>query len=176
MSDSKDFDSPFVDLGETITLPLQLEGLTIQRAQPSSIKLLVSLESRDDLPKVGQVQKTEVKCYILGLAPGRWIAVKENGTLCLKNYIRANCYMTDIESEWAVLSMSGGRAREVIQCLCPVDMYSWEVKSNFCFQSTISLHPVLIVNIGAKEKFHVFMPRSYARSALERIYDTALII
>lgn len=129
-----------------------------------------------NLPSVGQTAALRQDCVVLGLAPGRWLVVYDTETTVADEFATDQLFASDHSDAWAVMTVSGAKATDVLQALCPVDMHPVNFVNDTCFQSRIGGSPALVFKNGSDGRYRVFIPRSSARAVLEDICDMAAFL
>jgi heterotetrameric sarcosine oxidase gamma subunit len=161
--------SAFHEPGDARTLPFARVGvLEVVEIKPTKMTLLCGKPGETLLPPTNHTRNPRPDCVIYGLAPNRWLVVygDENGSLT--EFASPILYATDHSDAWAGLHVSGKKAADVIQTLCPVDMHPTVFGHGACFQSKLGANPTLVA--PTPDGFHIFIPRSSARAVLEDIY------
>jgi sarcosine oxidase subunit gamma len=112
---------------------------------------------------------------ILGLAWDAWLIV-ESGVVpdvLLAPFAGLDASAVDVSHAWGVLRMSGGRAREALAKVCPVDLDPAAFKTGDCFQSALARHFALVHAVDDGPTFDLYVPRSFAVSFWDCLSDAA---
>jgi len=169
--------SVFYEPAHSLTLPYSLDGvIDLHENQSRKTILLSGQDTGTNLPPVNRVFDVRPGCMIYGLAPDRWLVVYSNASGDIDEFTSPTVFATDHSDAWAALRMSGGKAADVLQCLCSVDIHPSSFGHGACFQSRLGANPVLLSrSMGASslDSFDILIPRSSARAVLEDIHDMA---
>lgn len=170
--------SAFHEPHHAVNLPLALDGvINVSEILLPAITMLCGKDANANLPSIGTVIGVCPDCQVYGLAPDRWLAVYSVAPDSLNEFACSTVFATDHSHAWAVLRVSGDKALEALQCLCPVDIHPSSFVHGTCFQSRLGKNPALVSHAAGTRSFgsfDIFIPRSSARAMLEDIYDAAI--
>ena len=112
---------------------------------------------------------------VAGLGPQTWLAMDESGdhlAAALRHALGETAVIVEQSDEWAVLRISGPRAREVLAKLVAVDLHERAFTSGDMAVTAAALIEVMLWRVRDAENgepvFEVAVPRSYARQLLAR--------
>jgi sarcosine oxidase subunit gamma len=110
------------------------------------------------------------------IAPRRWWLVEEpGGTIAagLAQALAGRAALTDLAHARSALRLGGPQSRSVLAGLCRIDLHPSALPPGRSAQTALAQVPVLIHALSEPRSFDLYLPRSYAGSALAALLDAA---
>lgn len=126
-----------------------------------------------DLPAVGSsdVSKNS-ELRMLGLQPGQWFAffphAGDDALSSVSEKLGMGGYYTDQSDSWAVLEISGERAREALERICPLDLHPTAFPKGAVSRTVMEHLGVINLRTG-EDTFTLMSARSSAQSFLHAV-------
>lgn len=133
------------------------------------------------LPKQpGDVARTS-ELAVLWMGPDEWLVVSEQGS---PEYLQAvvreaaageHASVVDVSANRTVLSVSGSRARELLNKGCALDLHPSRFETDRCAQTKLARSGVILECRDAETpEFRLFVRSSFARYVADWLLDAAL--
>lgn len=113
------------------------------------------------------------------LGPDEWLAVFGDGdrsrviTDLRKALARRHAALVDLSHARAIISVTGPRARQVLQKGCPLDLHPSRFPAGACAQSKFARCQVLLHRSDEASAYDLHVPRSFARYLWAWLEDAA---
>jgi heterotetrameric sarcosine oxidase gamma subunit len=127
-------------------------------------------QGRDALGDEGRV--------VLPIAPRRWWLVENQEHAAapapLAAALEGRAALTDLSHARTVVRLAGRAGRSVLAKLVRIDLHPRAFPSGRVAQTALGQVPALIHAFGDGSSFDLYLPRSFAASAVESLIDAAL--
>lgn len=159
---------------------LSFATLTARKNRASEVSRLVHAKLGIRLP-AGPSRSESSGYAFSGIAPDMWLVSSECDAISLLAHIKEmvgdSGSVCDQSDAHGVLRLSGTRVREVLSKLIPVDIHERALKVSD-IAATLSGHiPVILWRLADEDTsmpvFEIGMPRSFAGSFAQALYDAA---
>lgn len=130
-----------------------------------------------DLPAVGNSTHSQKDdAFLLGMARDQiFLLFDDPGgdpVAHVETQLGETAYLVDQSDSWVILAVSGERARDALERICPIDLHSGKFAVGHVARTVLEHHAGIVMRTGAA-RYLLLSPRSSAKSFAHAVQVSA---